>query len=61
MLNLLEWGNKIRVNGEVFNNSNEAYERFKDFKGDIKVELNFVEPKEIRIGEIEQIEDLYYF
>lgn len=61
MLNLLEWNSKIRVNGQIFNSSTEAYENFKDFTGEIKIELNF---KDVSHGTTDNIKidgDLYYF
>lgn len=41
MLNLLDWNKPIKVNGKIFNNSKEAYDEFKDFNGEVEVELNF--------------------
>lgn len=61
MLNLLDWNNKIKVNGKIFSNSKEAYENFKDYTGELKIELNFIETSPRRIGDIKSEGDLYYY
>jgi hypothetical protein len=43
MLNLLNWDKPIRVNGVVYASSQAAYTALKNFKGEVKIELNFSE------------------
>lgn len=62
MLNLLKWDKPIRVNGEVFSNSEEAYEKFKDYEGGVKIEINFIDTTKHReVGDIELKDGIYYF
>lgn len=41
MLGKMNWQHPIKVNGKEYENSNEAYENLKDYKGPIQIHLNY--------------------
>lgn len=55
MLNLLNWGNPIEVNGKSYRNSDEAYEELKDFKGRVEIRLNIKNGQEVEKTEPTQL------
>lgn len=67
MLNLLNWGKPIRVNGKVYPNSQAAWEELKELsEDDIIIELNFVEKvpevDPVQVEEVsEEVELKYIF
>ena len=43
MLNLLNYTKQLKVNGQLFPNSAAAYEAFKTYEGEVKIELNIAD------------------
>lgn len=46
MLNLIQINRPLKVNGETFINSHEAFEKFKDFQGELEIIIPPVQAKE---------------
>lgn len=59
MLNLLNWNKPLKVNGLVFLDSADAYEHFKDFDGEITIELNYKLNTEVKAPEKKDTVNIY--